>query len=242
MKQKLFFMLFAGITISAFSQVGIGTNTPQTTLDINGSMASTEGVVNYSSSSTTTIPLNYSFVKITGSAASNFNFVFSTTPHYPQGVKNGQRIVIYNDTAFNATYGAFIVQSKTAQEFIYSAGAWYSVKSPSTTPATLKWFYAPSLVLDTSVSATAKTVNVYENYKKQFTGISTIETNPNYGPSGTTASLPVYLVNELDYIITGYDKSVFSNVSINASGILTYTVSNPASDATFMNIVLVPKN
>ncbi len=240
MKKTLFSALLLSVSVLSVAQVGINTNDPKTTLDVNGSFATRESSVTISGS-TATLDIKNAFYKITGGTA-NFTIVFSTTAPVGSNIQNGQRIVIYNDTNFEGTYNSFKIPSKTAQEFIYSGGAWYSVKAASNTPSQLKWFYAPSMILDTSYTTTARTYNIYENYKKQFTNTGT-ETNVNYGPTGTISTIPVYSSSgDLDYVITGYDKSVFYDVSINSSGILSYKVNGAATDKTFMNIVFVPKN
>lgn len=243
MRKILFIIPLVLFVSNIFAQAGIGTASPLATFEVAGSIATGEGSL-IVASDIINIPLDKSVYKLTGSPTANFDFNFSTTPHYGNVIPNGQRIVIYNDTDFAAKRDDFIVQPKSAQEFIHSSGKWYSIKSSAgqSLPKEMKWFYAPSLVLNMNVNTTGnKTVNVYENYKKQFTGSSTIETGVNYGPTGTIASIPVFAAAELDYVITGYDKSVFSNVSINDAGVLTYRVIAPATDKTFMNIILVPK-
>jgi hypothetical protein len=59
-------------------------------------------------------------------------------------------------------------------------------------------------------------------------------------PSPETDRL--YNANELDYVITYYDKSIISDVSIDASGEMSYKVNSIATTAaTYFNIILVVK-
>ena len=55
----------------------------------------------------------------------------------------------------------------------------------------------------------------------------------------------VFEKTDLDYFITYFDSKVFNNVSVDADGVLTYTVTsageNAVSEDTFMNIVLQEK-
>jgi len=240
MKKKIYSILFASISFMGFSQVGINTTDPKSTLDINGSFATREAIVTVSGT-TATLDIKSAYYKITG-GTSNFTIVFSTVAPFTT-IQDGQRVVIYNDTNFNGTYGNFIVQSKSAQEFIYSAGVWNSIKTANSSPTTLKWFYTPSVALDTLVSATAKTFDIYQNYVSQFTKNTGTATYGFVSSNASASTIPYYTNStDLDYFVTGYDRTVFSNVSITANGLLTYTVISPATDKTFMNIVVVPKN
>jgi len=102
----------------------------------------------------------------------------------------------------------------------------------------VKFFYMPSITFNTSVDATAQTKDLYAEYKAQFA-----LTNPNHVVSpGAPASVP-YFANPTDlyYMITDYDPNVFSNISIDANGVMTYDVTAAATDCTLINIVFVVK-
>ncbi|MFB9056779.1 hypothetical protein ACFFU9_08495 [Mariniflexile ostreae] len=103
------------------------------------------------------------------------------------------------------------------------------------------FFYMPSVVIYTAADQVPLgdvfgTVNLYAKYKAQF------ET-PMVSNPGATTSIPVLQQNELDYFITWYDTSVFENVSISNTGILTYSVKTTAevSLGSFMNIIFTVK-
>ncbi len=112
--------------------------------------------------------------------------------------------------------------------------------------------YLPSIVLKTA--AGSYTIDLYNVYLAQFrgsasadtnTGTSTTSTATSFAKSSTDAILRVFEKTDLDYFITYFDSNVFSNVSVNANGVLTYTVTNAGENAvsedTFMNIVLQEK-
>ncbi|MDQ1095423.1 MULTISPECIES: hypothetical protein [Chryseobacterium] len=96
-----------------------------------------------------------------------------------------------------------------------------------------KFFYMPSILFDTT-SLGAKTKDLYQLYYDQFT-------TPQASSTGAAGKIPVLGKNDLEYYITYYDTNVFTNVSIDANGLMSYTVSNNATDASFMNIVFVVK-
>ena len=109
----------------------------------------------------------------------------------------------------------------------------------------VKFFYMPSITFDTSADATGVTKDLYAEYKAQFA-----LTNPNHIVSGTdeeTDEEPIseipYFANPTDlyYVITDYDPNVFSKISIDANGVMTYDVTAAATDCTLINIVFVVK-
>jgi hypothetical protein len=114
-----------------------------------------------------------------------------------------------------------------------------------------RWFYMPSIVIDVTTSDTF-TRDLHLEYKKQFADTDDASTPANSPTAGTAlvksdpnAPNPfnkIYVAKELYYYITGYDATVFSNLSITPAGVLTYTVNaDNVTDATYMNIVFVVK-
>lgn len=122
-----------------------------------------------------------------------------------------------------------------------------------------RFFYMPAVIFDTSANGTNLTRNLYDEYVKQFQGGQAGAGNATYniahgtagysmpynggivGSTGAPADIPVYTSGELYYYITYYDTAVFSNLSINASGELTYSIISNASNVSYMNIVFVVK-
>lgn len=101
------------------------------------------------------------------------------------------------------------------------------------------FFYMPSISIDTSVSVTNQTVNLYNEYKKQFAG-SDATTFKN--SIGAPAQVPYFPnASDLYYYITFYDKTVVKVNSLNANGVLNYDILKEADYDSFMNVVFVVK-
>ncbi len=105
------------------------------------------------------------------------------------------------------------------------------------------FFYMPSTVLPTDENDPAFaggifTIDLYDNYRKQFA-----LANTNMAVSSDEAELPVYGSNDLYYFVTYFDDTVFTDVAVNTSGILTYKLKSgfTYSAKTFMNIILKVK-
>lgn len=104
----------------------------------------------------------------------------------------------------------------------------------------VKFFYMPSITFDTSTDATGQTKDLYAEYEAQFS-------LPAGGNHAKSTSAPVdgipYFANRTDlyYYVTDYDPTVFSNISIDDDGVMTYDVTAAATDCTLINIVFVVK-
>lgn len=97
------------------------------------------------------------------------------------------------------------------------------------------WFYMPSISFDTSTTGTGRTKNLYTLYYNQFK-------TPAIKSSGAPSSVPYMpAATDLYYYITDYDTNVFANVSITASGVMTYDVISNATACSYINIVFVLK-
>ena len=114
-----------------------------------------------------------------------------------------------------------------------------------------RWFYMPSIVIDVTANGTFSR-DLHLEYKKQFADTDDASTPLNSPTAGTAliksdinAPNPfskIYGANELYYYVTGYDATVFSDLSISPAGVLSYIVNaGNVSDATYMNIVFVVK-
>ena len=113
------------------------------------------------------------------------------------------------------------------------------------------WFYMPSIVISVTTSGTFQR-DLYLEYKKQFADTDDELTPENSPTPGTAlvksdANAPnpltrIYAAGELYYYVTGYDTTVFSNLSVTSNGVLSYTVNaDNVTEATYMNIVFVVK-
>lgn len=107
-----------------------------------------------------------------------------------------------------------------------SISKWIALNMP-------KFFYMPSILFDTTTLGN-KTKDLYQLYYNQFN-------TPAVSSSGAFGKVPVLGKNDLEYYITYYDTAVFSNISIDANGLMSYTVNSDATDSSFMNIVFVVK-
>src|SRR5690606_28509712 len=93
-------------------------------------------------------------------------------------------------------------------------------------------FYPPSIAIDASVLG-VDSINLYDQYIDQFG-------TPSVASAGAPAAIPTYAANELYYYVTYYDPAVFDNVSINASGVMTYEIiATPADYNSLINVVFV---
>lgn len=99
----------------------------------------------------------------------------------------------------------------------------------------VKFFYMPSISIDTSTLGTGRTLDLYQLYKTQFS-------TPKVTSTGAPAAIPFFVnASDLYYYVTDFDGSVLRNVSIDANGILRYDVVGTATACSFVNIVFVIK-
>ncbi|MDR0193546.1 MAG: hypothetical protein LBI73_00360 [Myroides sp.] len=104
----------------------------------------------------------------------------------------------------------------------------------------VKFFYMPSIVFDTSEDRSGVTINLFEEYKKQFA----LQNDSHFISEGAPkAGIPYFeKATDLYYYVTSYDKTVFTIKSITKEGLMTYDVKAQATDCTIMNIVFVVKD
>lgn len=201
--------IFVSICLCAisltYSQVGINTNTPKSTLDV-------------SKTSNNTLPEGFLTVRMTGSEMAAKDNLYGADQ---------------NSTVVYATSVPATVTPKTSNItapgfYYYNNGIskWVGLSMP-------KFFYMPSILFDTSVLG-AGSKDLYNLYATQFT-------TPAVSSTGSSGKIPVLGRADLEYYVTYLDPTVFTGVTINANGVMNYTVSNNATEASFMNIVFVVK-
>ena len=133
------------------SRVGIGTNTPSTTLDVNGTTKSSHyvtavGTQDLGSGTSSTLSISAGVMildadSITGTDAGGGMFVHDMA--LPNGTTNGQRLTIIVNTTFGSSdnimimpnpsniggaFGALVANSKTSIEFIWYGSHWFPVQ------------------------------------------------------------------------------------------------------------------
>lgn len=104
-------------------------------------------------------------------------------------------------------------------------------------PYAARFFYMPSVVFDTTTTATGQTKDLYTLYKNQFSNVAA-----NARSASAPASIPFFPnATDLYYYVTGYDPAVFKINSISSTGVLNYDILSNATSASFINIVFVVK-
>lgn len=134
-----------------------------------------------------------------------------------------------------------VAPSTAPSKDVYNIGYWFWKNSSdkweplnSNSPT---FFYSPSVVVITDISdPDFGTIDLYNNYKSQFAA-------PMVSSVGSAGHIYTYGNHQLEYYVTWYDVSVFTNVKISEQGILTYQLSAGAdtSKPSYMNVVFAVK-
>ncbi|NDW09973.1 hypothetical protein [Dysgonomonas sp. 520] len=129
--------------------------------------------------------------------------------------------------------------------YVWDGAQWVIVKDDNSGASAERYFYIPSFNIGLGSVGATSTVNLYEEYRKQFTkaGNSTFVSNNaslNVVPSAGPGVL--YTPDQLDYVVTYYDTDIFDTVSINNSGVMTYKVKSlNTTPGSYLNVVFVVK-
>lgn len=230
--KKIYLAFLFLISIFAHAQVGYGTPTPDKSAAIE-ILAPDKGIL---------IPR----VELT-----------SDTQKLQSSINNANALLVFNNGAA-LTHGFYYWKANfNNQNENDGTGKWIALGSDfSSMP---KFFYMPSIIINTSVNGTFKR-NLYAEYKAQFTGKEFILNSSTGGDVGANNSLKfvkstggspettapneipfVLQPADLWYYITDYDATALSSLTIDANGILTYTVIGSGTDYSFVNIVFVVK-
>jgi hypothetical protein len=124
MKKSIILCAIAYLSTAAIAQnVGVGTSSPSTKLDINGAIRMEETALTISSNAAT-IPSNVGQVQLTTGATG------TVTLSGPTSAYSGQQLVIYNNCGYAATFtgaSSASIPTGVAMEFIYSNSIWLPV-------------------------------------------------------------------------------------------------------------------
>ncbi len=126
------------------AQMGIGTSTPATTLDINGGLTTRETTVNIVGNNAA-IPSNVSMVQLTGTATATISITVPAAPN------SGQRLIIFNNTSggFSSTLNGIAIPPGQAGEYFYSTGGWRSINPNTVTSAIIPYASSVPVTLTT---------------------------------------------------------------------------------------------
>lgn len=152
------------------------------------------------------------------------------------GTNKGVLIPRINDLSTVATpANGLLVYDLKRQALSQNIG---TPSSPNWVPISgniVKFFYMPSISIDTSTTGNGRTLDLYQMYKTQFSA-------PKVSSTGAPAAIPFFVsASDLYYYVTDFDGNVLRNVSIDANGILRYDVIGTATACSFVNIVFVIK-
>ena len=109
------------------------------------------------------------------------------------------------------------------------------IRDRSNTARSARIFYPPAIVIDVSSITTGESIDLWQEYQNRFGA-------PLLSSPSSAGSIPTYARGELEYYVTDLDNTVFSNLSLDDNGVLTYdVVSVPPGNCTFINVVFVVK-
>jgi len=164
----------------------------------------------------------------------------------------------------DATYGAdqdgaliYVTEAaspanQTGRNVNLTTPGYYYFQYDATTPANsiwvpvgkskAEWFYMPPSLIDTDAGS-HKQINLWSRYNQSITSMAT--TPPLTIKSSNSPDLstfcPALTANDYYYYVVGYDTELFSNITINSQGVMTYDSSGNVTDDSFINIIFVRK-
>lgn len=162
-------------------------------------------------------------------------------------------MIVYNTTSTDINAPEYNAQT-AVQPGLYQNDGTKWVQLIGKDYATVKFFYMPSIVFNTSNTGQGLKRNLYAEYISQFTNKQLIVNSTTGGEVGTgqrstfisSEGAPETIphlpkATDLYYYVTDYDTTAIEVVNIDANGILTYNVIGTGTDYSFVNIVFVVK-
>ena len=106
---------------------------------------------------------------------------------------------------------------------------------------TREWFYMPSIVIDVSQDATDKTIDLFEEYLRQFnTNITGSRIIGSTSAPILDTAVRIFDRDELYFFVIGFDDTVFDIHEITEGGVMRFDIdATNVSEETFMNIIFV---
>lgn len=206
------------------------------TVDLSTISGSSDNIYNTNGSldADRTVNLNSNKLTFNGSGAGDLVIeadgdvgIGTTTP--------GARLDVQGGSVTLGQYGVGTHADTTNVNYILTTNTSGQVKELNTAKNT-RWFYPPAVIIDASDLDTAATLDIYEDYKSQFS-------MPLVSSDGASGFVPYYQKGELEYYVTYIDSTVLSNISIDADGVMTYDIiSVPFDNYTVINVVFVIKD
>ena len=240
MNNKIYILFFVVAFTTLYGQVGINTNAPKATMDINAKRANVDGT-GAISDNTKTIGLlapRLTRAELTANTAT-YNADQAGALIYVTDISGGD--VLAPRTNVTAV-GYYYYDADTNLWKAVGSGASSLIGDNVTTKVVgnkIKgiFFYMPSIKIDLTVSSPTP-IELYTKYVEQFSLANPATTKKN---PGAPATIPYAPSNALDYYVTYYDPAVINIISLTDSGQLTYEVVGPATAGTFVNVVFVQK-
>ena len=162
-------------------------------------------------------------------------------------------MIVYNTTSSDINDPDYNAQT-AVQPGLYQNDGTKWVQLIGKDYATVKFFYMPSIVFNTSNTGQGLKRNLYAEYISQFTNKQLIVNSTTGGEVGTgtratfkkNPSAPDVIphlpkATDLHYYITDYDTTSLGNITIDDNGIMTYDVVGTGTPYSFVNIVFVVK-
>lgn len=162
-------------------------------------------------------------------------------------------MIVYNTTSTDINAPEYNAQT-AVQPGLYQNDGTKWVQLIGKDYATVKFFYMPSIVFNTSNTGTGLKRNLYAEYISQFANRQLLANSTTGGELGTgqrstfvsSEGAPETIphlpkATDLYYYITDYDTTAIEVVDIDANGILTYNVVGTGTPYSFVNIVFVVK-